>query len=406
MAVAQVQGETARNEAATSALRIVSHFTDIGTAAGGVPRSTLEIGRLLAAGGHRYTVLTAAGCKLPEEWHAADQDLPELVTLDPPRGRLDLLSRACQRRVEGLLRAADLLVLHGMWRPRNSQLAAMARSLGLPYVMIPHGMLDGWPMSQKPVRKRVYHRLFERRNLGGAARVITTSEAERREAGRWIPHDRVSIVPLPFSPVLARLAGEPEPGGFMAGVAAGDLTVLFLSRLHPKKGADVLIEALGLLRRRGLDCRLLISGSGSSDYVEKLRRLVDEHDLGARTRFLGWVDGRDKLSLYKSADLLALPTSQENFGRVLIESMLCRTPVITTREAGLWREIHESGGGLLADRTPEAFAEAIVQLHADGPRRRRMGEAGREYVLRWLDDRELIGRYESLLRRAAGTGAA
>ena len=172
------------------------------------------------------------------------------------------------------------------------------------------------------------------------------------------------------------------------------------------QGADILIEALGLLRRRGLDCRLLVSGSGSSRYVEKLQRLVEGHGLASRTRFLGWVDGRDKLLLYKGADLLALPTSQENFGRVLIESMLCRTPVITTREAGLWREINDAEGGLVVDREPEAFAAAIAELSADAPRRRRMGEAGRRYVLHWLDDRQLIGRYESLLRRAAGNGSA
>ena len=406
MAVAPVQSETSGTEAATSGLRIVSHFTDVGTAGGGVPRSTLEIGRLLAAGGHRYTVLTAAGGELPEEWHDGEQALPEVVSLGPLRGKLHLLSRDCLESVEGLLRTADLLVLHGLWRPRNSQLAAMARRLGLPYVMIPHGMLDDWPMSQKPVRKRIYHRLLERRNLAGAAWVVTTSEAERRQAGRWIPHDRVSVLPLPFSPVLARLAGDPEPERAVPAADAGKLTVLFLSRLHPKKGADVLIEAMGLLRRRGIDCRLLISGSGSRDYVAKLHRLVEEHGMAGRTRFLGWVDGREKLSLYKTADLLALPTSQENFGRVLIESMLCRTPVVTAREVGLWREIHDSGGGLVAKRTPEAFAEAIAELHGDGPRRRRMGDAGREYVLRWLDDRELIGRYESLLRGATGNGRA
>jgi glycosyltransferase involved in cell wall biosynthesis len=402
MAVAQVQGEIARGSLAPCGLEIVSHFTDIGKAGGGVPRSTLEIARMMAAGGHRHTVLTAAGCTLPEEWLEADQILPRVVTLDPVRGRLHLLSRAGLRRVGALLREADLLLLHGMWRPRNTQLASLARRLGLPYVMIPHGMLDDWPMRRKAVRKRVYHRLFESRNLAGAAHVIATSDAELEQAGRWIPHQRVSVAPLPFSPVLARLAGDPARELVVPEAAAGELTVLFLSRLHPKKGVEVLIEAVGLLTRRGIACRLLISGSGPAPYVRKLERLVQRHGIADRTRFLGWVDGLRKLSLYKVADLLALPTSQENFGRVLIESLLCRTPVVTTCEAGIWRQIRDARGGLLAERTPEAFAAAIAQLQADRPRREQMGEAGRRWALDWLDERRLIGRYESMFHRAAG----
>ncbi|MFQ5349629.1 MAG: glycosyltransferase [Thermoanaerobaculia bacterium] len=403
MAVAYVQGSSARSGAAAPRLKILSHFTEIGLLGGGVPRSTLEIARLMATGGHRVTVMTAPGSKLPEEWRVPDQVLPKMMSLDPVSGRFDLLSRDCLRRVDRLLEGADLLLLHGMWRPRNSQLASLARRRGVPYVMIPHGMLDDWPMGQKPLRKRLYHLLLERRNLDSAACVVATSEAERLQASRWVPHDRISVAPLPISPVLARLAGEPGPASDQE--AADELTVLFLSRLDPKKGADVLIEAVGLMKRRGIFCRLLIAGSGPSQYVRELERLVEREGIADRTRFLGWVDGPQKLSLYRVADLFSLPTSQENFGRVLVEALACRTPVITTRQAGLWQRICDAGGGLLADRTPEAFATAITDLLADRPRRERMGEAGRNWVMAWLDDGELIGRYESMFRRAVGNGA-
>ncbi len=403
MAVAQVQHAGAQAEVETSGLRIVSHFTEVGSAGGGVPRSTLEIARLMASVGHRYTVMTAAGSELPEQWPAGEQGLASIMALDPLNGRLDLLSRSCLERVRTVLQESDLLFLHGMWRPRNSQIASLARRMGVPYVMMPHGMLDNWPMRQKPVRKRLYHLLFERRNLEGAAHVVLTSEAERDQARRWVPHDRISVTPLPMSPVLAQLAGERETA---AGVAGDESTVLFLGRLHPKKGADVLIEAVGLLKRRGIACRLLIAGSGQSTYVDDLQNLVESRGIADRTQFLGWVDGQQKVALYQRADLFGLPTSQENFGRVLFEALACRTPVITTRAAGLWRQICHGGGGVLVDRTPEAFAAAIADLLADGPRRKRMGEAGRDWVLQWLDDRKLIGSYETLFRRAAANGSA
>lgn len=405
MAVASTRCRIAPSQVQASTLRIVSHFTEIDVLGGGVPRSTLEIARLMTSGGHKVTVMTAAGSELPEEWRAADQVLPRIMSLDPLRGRFDLLSRACMKQVGGVLDEADLLVLHGMWRPRNSQIAALARRRGIPYVMFPHGTLDDWSMAQKPVRKRLYHRMFERRNLAAAACVVATSEAERDQASKWVPHGRVSVAPLPISPMMAHLAGESHAHGVAADLAVEGPTVLFLSRLHPKKGVDLLIEAIGLLKQRGVDCRLLIAGSGPTDYVSRLKSLVERHDVADRTRFLGWVDGRRKLSLYQIADVLALPTSQENFGRVLIEALACRTPVITTREAGIWEKICDAGGGLLAERTAGAFAAALADLLTDRPRLESMGEAGRDWVLRWLDDGALIGHYESMFRRAAGNGS-
>ena len=387
-------------------MRIVTHFHRIGDPGSGVARATLEVARLLAAGGNEVTLLTASGSEFPDDWPASGDGGPHVVLLEQGRGARPLSGPGLARAAEAL-RDSDVLHLNGVWRPVNTQLASLARRLGTPYVLTPHGMLSDWPMGQKRLRKRLYYLLVERRNLAAAARVPFPSEAEKGEGGKWVPHDRVSVVPVPIG--LETYSDLPGPGLFRQAhpeIVDGEPTVLFLSRLHPKKGAEVLIEAIGLLGRRGVDCRLLLAGSGEEGYVDGLRRLVERCGIADRTRFLGSVIGRQKLSLYQHADLLALPTSQENFGQVLAESLACGTPVVTTRGADIWREIRDAGGGVVAEREPEAFAAAIEGLLADEDRARRMGEAGRAWVCAALAEESLVGGYDALFRQAAQASSA
>jgi glycosyltransferase involved in cell wall biosynthesis len=175
--------------------------------------------------------------------------------------------------------------------------------------------------------------------------------------------------------------------------------VLFLSRLHPKKGIEVLFDAAALLRDGGKQVRVLVAGSGDAAYEAGLREFVRRRGLEATVKFLGLVTGVAKTSLFEAADVFVLPTSQENFGLVLPESMACRTPVITTRGVDIWQEV-QSAGGVIVDATPAAVAAAIEQVLAD-PRRREIGERGRRWVFDTLGPDQLFARYESLYRDAA-----
>lgn len=387
-------------------MRIVHHFTKMARGGGGVPRAVLDLARLLGEEGDEVTLLTAAGSEIPEAGTDRAVEGVRVVGLDRVSRPLQVLSRKSLTRIADTLSGADVVHLHGLWRPRNHQIARLALRMRRPYVLSPHGMLNGWAMARSALQKAVYYRVFERRNLAGARRVHFSALREQETARRWVPHGRLSVIPLAVD--LRPYATLPEPDRFESAhpeIADGLPIVLMLGRLHPSKQPEVLIEAIGNLRRSNVACRLVLAGDGSPAYVSQLHDVVSRYGISDRAHFLGHVAGQEKLALYRRADLFALPTQGENFGLVLFESLACGTPVLTTREADTWSEISASGGGRIVEPTAEAFAANMAELLAADGLRSSMGHRGREWVFDWLDPKTVIGRYREMYREALGDGS-
>ncbi len=384
-------------------MRIVQHFTEIRRGGGGVARSVIDLVTLLCEGDHRVAILTAAGSDLPAAWRSGEIANLELVELDPVRW-LQLLGGGGRRRVAAVLDGADVLHLHGLWRPRNAQIAALARRLAVPYVLSPHGMLNYWSAAPRwALQKALYFRLLERRNLRRAGVVHATAEPEYETARRWVAEERLRVVPLVLDPAMAsRLPGPELFAEAHPQIDPGVRRILMLGRLHPHKRPELLIEAVGNLRRAGTAGQLLLAGSGDEPYVARLRRLAARHGIAEGTHFLGMVEGAMKRSLYQFADLLVLPTMRENFGLVLFECLTCGTPVVTTRGADTWRQVERSGGGRIVEPTAASLAGALAELLGDDRRRREMGQTGRDRVREWLAPDRLRDAYEEIYRQASG----
>ena len=384
-------------------MKIGHYIFGLDEASGGVSRAIYDLVLLSASAGQEVTLITGSGSEYPEDWSRTAQTV-RVVEVNPPSGPLQLLDGGSLGRISDLLGDFDVLHLHGLWRPSTSQVAHRAQRRGTPYVLTPHGMLDVWPMKQHGLRKRVYYQLLERRNLARAAIVHCTARAEMEQSRRWIGHDR--IVTIPYAVDLSPYRELPPAELFRSRHPEIDErpAVLFLSRLHPKKGPEVLLEAVGQLRRRGVDCQLWLAGVGEPSYARRLKALADRHVPDAR--FLGLVTGDEKLSLYRTADLLALPTHQENFGLVLPESLACGTPVVTTRGTDIWRELERSGGVEIVERESGAFCDAIARLLEDRQKRLEMGRVGRAWVFDWLDPKTVTARWESMYQSVASGGAA
>ncbi len=367
---------------------------------GGVVRAVLDMCGALAARGHSVTLLTFDSTDVPDDW--AD-DNPAVITLQTPAGLLPRLGPATTALVRDVFARADVVHLHVPWDLICRPLARLAGDARVPYFISIHGMLDDWCMAQKRLKKRVYLAMGGRGLLEGAQAVHCTAQAEADQSSRWFPRGRAAVVPLIFD--LAEYEQLPGPEIARRRFAAqmgddGEPVVLFVSRLHPKKRLDVLIEAAARLRDDGLACRFLIAGTGEPDYQQQLRGLVGQRELGDRVHFVGFVSGRDKLSLYQAADVFVLPTFQENWGFVLIESLACATPVITTRAVDIWPELQSSGGAVIVDATPDATAAAIAELLGDRERLDTMGPKGRAWVLDNLNIDRVLDSYEQLYRQA------
>ncbi len=390
-------------------MKIVHYKGTLRLEKGGDVRAVLDMCGQLAERGHDVSLLTYDPADAPREWHDAEPGRPRVVTVERLWGRLPRLGRAGLERARECIRDADVVHLHVPWDPVCRQLARIALRCRVPYVVSLHGMLDDWSMLQKGFKKRAYLALGGRGLLHRAQAVQCTAEAERDQSSKWYPQGHPAVVPyvVDVAPYL-ELPGPAEARQSFPEVF-GDPpmpVVLFLSRLHEKKGLERLIEAAARLRGRGVDFKVAIAGTGKPAYVDSLRELGHRLGLDDRLFFLGFVGGTTKVSLYEAADVFVLPTSQENWGLVLTESLACRTPVVTTRGVDIWRELQRSGGAVIVESDPDELAGAIGGLLDDPDARQAMGRQARSWVLETLDPDRVIERYDALYRAAMDPSAA
>lgn len=372
---------------------------------GGPVRAVLDLGGALAARGHEVTLCSWDDADVPAAWRAGtDPKAPRIVTIAPPTGTGSRFTGAAREELKQLIASHDLLHLHGVWNPWNWQLGALARSIGKPYIISVRGMLDDWCMEQKALKKKMFLAFAVRRWLERAAFVHLTAQAEHDQARKHFPRGRGIVI----SNLTDLTPFESLPGPELIRAKHPWLdpkrpTLLFLSRIHVKKGLEVLLSAASLLHQRGIPVRIAIAGTGDTAYVDTLKRLTAGLGLGHDAHFMGLVVDQEKLSLYQAADLFVLPTSQENFGFVFIEALACGTPVVTTKGVDIWPELQASGGAVIADPTPEAFADAIAGLLADRASLPSKGRQGRDWVFKALHPDHVVSQFEAMYTEAIST---
>lgn len=268
----------------------------------------------------------------------------------------------------------DLVHVHGLFNPVSSLAAKLSMARGVPTVMRPFGTLSRYTFSRHSVLKKIYFGLVDRSSLRRARAFHFTTEAEREEAGRLDleVHERGHVVPPPWRGSAPDADLESK---------ADRPTVLFLSRLHPKKNVARLIEAWNVVVRRLPDARLWIAGDGVNDYVEHLRARVTSKDLGDSVSFLGFVSGEEKTRVLKKSWMFVLPSHQENFGVAVLEALASGLPVAVSGKVQLAPFVREQNLGIVMDRTdPSDIVDGIVSLLTDASFRSRMVTAGPQAV--------------------------
>jgi glycosyltransferase involved in cell wall biosynthesis len=299
--------------------------------------------------------------------------------------------------------AYDVLHVHALFSYPSLAACWAARREGVPYVLRPLGTLDPWALRFRRWKKTPYFWLFERRNLLGAAAVQAVSPQEQRAIkGRGLPI-RVVTIPLGVDPP----AFEDSKGATPSSRATDSVVkVLFLSRLHPKKGIELLLRAAGLLARQH-QILLFIAGDGDAAYVRKLRQYAAVSGLEDRVIFTGFVMGAEKRRLLEQADLFVLPSYDENFGMAVAEALSVGLPVVVSEHVALAEHIREAGAGLVVTSDAPDLARAMATLIKDPELRHRLGQAGRQLVrseFSWSEvARRLAALYEQLIV-SAGPG--
>ncbi|MGB2705792.1 MAG: glycosyltransferase [Candidatus Omnitrophota bacterium] len=293
----------------------------------------------------------------------------------------------------------QLIHVHALFSYVTTAVMIISRLKNIPYIIRPNGMLCEWSLRQRVLQKNVYLALFERENIEKSRMIEFTSIQEKKEASS-LGFKPDSFI-LPYA--LHRPSSIPEARKLLREflkVPQDEPVILFISRLHLKKGLDPLIPALGKIK----DSRFVfvVAGSGSRDYEVKINNLLSASDIHSRTHCVGFVQGRTKELFLQGADIFVLPSYSESFGLAVLEAMACRLPVVITDRVGIYTDVKEYGAGIVTRCDAGEAAWAIGKLLNDENLRKSMGENGKRLAEeRFTWDKvadKLVGVYREIVK--------
>jgi len=272
----------------------------------------------------------------------------------------------------------DTVVVNGLWQYHGFGARRALTGSRTPYFVFPHGMLDPWFKRHYPLKhlkKWLYWNLAESAVLRDASAVFFTAEEEQRLAaetfGRFELKPRIVSLGVERPEINPSAAIEAFHDAFPG--LRGKRFLLFLGRLHEKKGCHRLIEAFAEERKSAPELQLVMAGPGEDRYVESLHSLatkvlVEDHELITWT---GMLRGNQKWGALAAADAFILPSSQENFGIAVVEALAVGTPVLISDRINIWREIKEDGAGIVGSPCV-AGTRKILREWLEAPKDRRL----------------------------------
>lgn len=294
----------------------------------------------------------------------------------------------------------DVVHIHAVFSFCSTAAAFACRRRRVPYVVRPLGVLNRWGMqNRRPWLKSLSFRWIDRRILEGAALVQYTSEQERDEAALLGVNCPSTIIPNPV---------DASPGGAVRGAfrarypeLAENKIILFLSRIDPKKGLDLLLPAFVEVRRRHREAVLLIGGSGPADYLMEMQRTAAELGIATGVRWLGFLGGEEKDQVLADADVFVLPSYSENFGISVVEAMAAGLPVVITDQVGVHGEIAAAAAGIVTTCEVNSIAGALGRLLSSDEERTRTGANAKQLAGRCYSSSAVAGGLREVYSRLA-----
>lgn len=327
--------------------------------------------------------------------------VPNSVTVHAFAQTLHSPLRASKGLRQHLLTADyDVLNAHGLWQLPTHYAVKSALSREKPLVITPRGMLEPGALQFSHWKKHLSGWLWQNRDLHRATCIHATSQMEADNCRRYGLKNPIAVVPNGID--LSEYPLKQEGRTFLSDHSSGEKRqLLFLSRIHPKKGLCHLLEAWAQLPHVHGEWQLVIAGSDDGGHEDELKKMatdlqldwsdcvdnpqrqvsiIGSHLSTSSLHFPGALFGDDKLRAYQEAELFVLPTLSENFGMVIPEALACGTPVITTKGAP-WSELETTGSGWWIDVGTDPLKDCLEQaLRCSSEELRQMGAGGRKLV--------------------------
>ncbi len=276
--------------------------------------------------------------------------------------------------LRGNARRFDAVVIHGLWQYHGVATRMALQGTGVPYFVFTHGMLDPWFRHEYPLKhakKWLYWPWAEYRVLRDARAVLFTCEEERRQARLSFSLYRANEAVVSYGTSGTSGDAVAQRAEFLLRYPElqGKRVLLFLGRIHPKKGVDLLVDAFAAVAAGDPQLHLAIVGPDAGGEREPLERRATELAPG-RVTWTGMLSGALKWGAFRSADAFVLPSHQENFGIAVAEALSCGVPVLISDKVNIWREIEASGAGLVAPDTAAGTRQLLARWLALGTQAR------------------------------------
>jgi glycosyltransferase involved in cell wall biosynthesis len=367
----------------SSSVKILQMVQTLDPSVGGVAAAVLALSRGLTQRGHKIDIVALDEPSAP--W-LADVDLTvHALGAGLTRYRYAKTLLPWLRQHGGRY---DRVIVHGLWQYMSFAAWRCFAGSSIPYYVFPHGMLDPWfkeTFPLKHLKKWLYWPWAEYRVLRDATAVIFTSEEERLQARKsfWLYRCREKVSPLGLE--------TPAPVGPQANetflarypMLRETRMLLFLGRLHPKKGCDLLIDALPRDSNPENALSLVLAGPDQIGWQRDLQARVAHLDMAPRIIFTGMLRGDMKQGALGSADAFILPSHQENFGMSVVEALAAGLPVLISERVNIWREIDMDGAGYVESDDLAGTTRLIERwIHTSLEKRAAMRSNARECFAR------------------------
>ena len=371
-------------------MKILRCIHSLDPAIGGPLESLKQSSRVLVRRGHQVEVASLDAPGAP--WL---EDFPATVhPLGPGRGSYGYAPRFLPWLKERHS-SFDAVVVHGIWQYNSFGVWRALHKTATPYFVFPHGMLDPWfnrTYPLKHLKKLLYWPWAEYRVLRDARAVLFTSEEERRLARKSFALYRCREVVVNYGTAGPEIDLPRAREDFLSALPQlrGKNLVLFLGRLHEKKGVEELIRAFV----SGSDDEHLVIAGPCADkrYREHLIRLTNKG--GANITFTGMLSGDRKWGAFAAADVFILPSHQENFGIAVVEALACGTPVLISNKVNIWREIVDDGSGFAEEDDLAGTRRLLERWRATAPNERlAMRERARDCFARRFEINQAVDSF-------------
>jgi glycosyltransferase involved in cell wall biosynthesis len=280
------------------------------------------------------------------------------------------------------VREYDLVHITAVWNFPVLAASRACRRFNVPYIISPRGTIYPETIALKSsFFKKSYYRLFARQYLNEASAVHFTAADEQEKVNSYLGlTSQALVIPNGVDLEAFTAADQTALDAALPAELADKPYLLFLGRLHPKKGLDLLVKAFRRISEKHSNLLLVLAGPDDDGYGKTVRQWIADYQLEHKVVFTGMVTGLAKQAVIKNARLFVLPSYSENFGMSVVEAMANEVAVVVSNAVGISPAIREWEGGVVTDTSPDSVAEGVLSLLDDNKRRVQVARNGRGMI--------------------------